>query len=790
MYRVDLEKGPAIKQLHQMFMGDKTANRIGAYLFQGDAAVSPGGSCAGTAILNDGSTVPLTGTVAGNEIYIDLPPACYAVPGPIQVYVLWTNGTVATTVVAGFGNVTQTETDTVIDPGSVITISVAQLIALIEEVRASIPADYSDLLTTIAPTFSSSVAYTAGQYVWNEGTLYRFTVDHAAGSWIGTDAVAAVVGNDVAALKSDFDNLLYVNLYKITTREYKFIDKTTGNTAANSGYVLSDFIPVTAGTVYYAANILNVTWYKTDKSYNGYSDFSGFFNTVTAPADSAYARIQYIATTPHLAVFFSATNPRTINYKMKTTDNVAINPSYDSYDVVYARKHGTETVYYVDNNPLNARIPVYNANGNIKTSAPVENNDATRKIDLENALGAVNTYEGSNVQIINYGCMKDLYEKAGTSGQGTKAFLNDEIVFTPTSGRASAAYINYLMGSTTYPIEAYVSNPRIKNKITVDIWYSTVSTKYQGMIRCAENPTFWYFPLTVGTNMHTRFSLDLTDKTLQHIGVQYNATSTDDTEFITIRKIMVWYGESDYINPVVVAENSVRPIKYNKILSIGDSLTNVENPTGTKYVGDWQAKLANILHIPNRQKLGVAGTALSKFPASGEGSENSIYAKIQGLTADSSVDLITLWGGTNDWYSNITLSDFETQLPAGTRNDSTFYGGALTDIETLITKFPKARIVIVGTTPRSWENNTKNSRTTPNGNGKYLQEYNDALKQIAEYYGLAFIDLMKTSGINIMNITNYMVPQAGQGGTYYLHFNDLGEETIAKRLAYFINAIG
>lgn len=595
----------------------------------------------------------------------------------------------------------------------------------------------------------------------------------------------------IGDLKSAFDNLLYVNLYKIPTREYKYIDKTTGNTAPNAGYVLSDFIQVSAETVYYAANIINVTWYKSDNSYNGYSDLTGFFGTVTSPANTAFAKIQYIATTPHLAVFFSATNPRTINYKMKTTDNVAINNVYENDDILYARKHGTETVYFVNNTPHYGHIPVYNANGNLKTSAPVDDNDTARKIDIDSALNNANFVEGANVQIINYGCMKDLYEKAGTSGQGTKAFLNDEIVFTPTSGRASAAYINYLMGSSSYPIDAYVTNPRVKNKITVDIWYSTNSTKYQGMIRCSQQPIFWYYPLTVGTNMHARFSLDLTDKTLQHIGVQYNATSATDTEFITIRKVMVWYGESDYINPVVVAENSVRPIKYNKILSIGDSLTNVENPTGTKYVGDWQAKLANILHIPNRQKLGVAGTALSKFPVSGAGSENSIYAKIQALAYDDSVDLITLWGGTNDWHTTaIPLSDFETELPSATRNDSSFVGGALTDVETLITKFPKARIIIVGTTPRSWENNTKNSRTTPNGNGKYLQEYNDALKQIAEYYGLAFIDLMKTSGINTINIANYMVPQTEQAGTYYLHFNELGEETIAKRLAYFINSIG
>ena len=598
-------------------------------------------------------------------------------------------------------------------PGSVITQAAeAAADAAEAAAQATEAAQNAEGITdVVADAYSSEKTYKAGDYVLHSGAMYRCKADiDTAEEWTAAHWEEAQVGGEVSALKSDFDNLLYVNLYKIPTREYKYIDKTTGNTVANTGYVLSDYIPVSDGTDYYAANIMNVTWYKDDKSYNGYSDFTGFFNTVTSPADSAFAKIQYIATTPHLAVYFSATNPRTINYKMKTTDNVAISTAYESYDIVYARKHGTETVYIVNNTPNNGLIPVYNANGNIKTSTPVDNNDAARKADIDSALNNVNAAEGSNVQIINYGCMKDLYEKAGTSGQGTKAFLNDEIIFTPTSGRSSAAYINYLMGSTSYPIEAYVTNPRVKNKITVDIWYSTNSTKYQGMIRCSQQPNFWYYPLTVGTNMHARFSLDLTDKTLQHIGIQYNATSTTDTEFITIRRVMVWYGESDYINPVVVAENSVRPPKYNKILSIGDSLTNVENPTGTKYVGDWQAKLANILHIPNRQKLGVAGTALSKFPASGEGSDNSIYAKIQALEADEDVDLITLWGGTNDWHTvAIPLSDFETELPSGTRNDSSFVGGALTDVETLITKFPKARIIIIGTTPRTRENNTKNS---------------------------------------------------------------------------------
>lgn len=45
-----------------------------------------------------------------------------------------------------------------------------------------------DAFNAIAHTFDPGVDYTAGKYVWYNGELYRFNVNHPAGSWIGTDA--------------------------------------------------------------------------------------------------------------------------------------------------------------------------------------------------------------------------------------------------------------------------------------------------------------------------------------------------------------------------------------------------------------------------------------------------------------------------------------------------------------------------------------------------------------------------------------------------------------------------
>ena len=202
VYKVELNQGTApVVPLRQIYYGDVEANRIGAIVLLNGEEVTLTGTCSGTAILADGSTVAITGAIDGSQAYVELPAACYSKEGSIQVFVKLTVSGVTTTLLAAVGTVRLTETDTVIDPGTIIP-SVAALIEDIDEAVASIPADYSDLLAAIAPAFSSSTAYTAGRYVWYSGTLYRFTADHAAGAWTGSDAAAAVIGADLASLKS------------------------------------------------------------------------------------------------------------------------------------------------------------------------------------------------------------------------------------------------------------------------------------------------------------------------------------------------------------------------------------------------------------------------------------------------------------------------------------------------------------------------------------------------------------------------------------------------------------
>ena len=83
---------------------------------------------------------------------------------------------------------------------------------------------------------------------------------------------------------------------------------------------------------------------------------------------------------------------------------------------MYSRKKGVERVTLIQNAPLANTIPVYNANNNIKSSAPVDDDDVSRKIDIDDLANVINVANSENIQIFSYGNMKDIYEKAGSGG--------------------------------------------------------------------------------------------------------------------------------------------------------------------------------------------------------------------------------------------------------------------------------------------------------------------------------------------------------------------------------------
>lgn len=201
----DLQQDIKIRQCGTIvFNADNLSNVISVELYNGTEPYSGGGTVAGAVICPDGATVPLTGTLSGNVASVTLTGDCVAIPGQIGIGIQVISGSTRTTVLKAVYNVDLVSTDNVVDPDSRLTASVAQLIDDIATATAEIPAsDMAALMAGIAPTFSTSTTYPAGAYVYYNGTLYRFTSAHAAGSWTGTDAQTAKVTEALFSFTDD-----------------------------------------------------------------------------------------------------------------------------------------------------------------------------------------------------------------------------------------------------------------------------------------------------------------------------------------------------------------------------------------------------------------------------------------------------------------------------------------------------------------------------------------------------------------------------------------------------------
>lgn len=90
------------------------------------------------------------------------------------------------------------------------TTQIAAINTRATEVEASLPTS-GEMEDMVASAFSTSKAYTAGQYVTqsvnNVVKLYKFKVNHAAGAWNASEVEEAVIGDDVTSLSQAIDEL-------------------------------------------------------------------------------------------------------------------------------------------------------------------------------------------------------------------------------------------------------------------------------------------------------------------------------------------------------------------------------------------------------------------------------------------------------------------------------------------------------------------------------------------------------------------------------------------------------
>lgn len=286
MYKVELNNGIApVVSLKQIYYADVEANRIGAIVTMNGQPFPLSGTCTGSAILADGSTVPMAGVIDGNQAYIDLDSSCYSVEGQIKIFVKITTGGVTTTLLAAVGTVQLTETDTVIDPGTIIP-SVSALITAIEDAVESIPADYTALLETIAPLYANlTFPVKAGQWCWYSGVLYEANQDISTSeNWTAAHWNTTTVGGAVSELKSAFTEISTKNIDNTNGWTVGTLKAADGTTSTSSSRLRMDsFVSVDDKVFGFKTktgyDFLVYAWDKTSGNYIGCMHIGSVYGT-------------------------------------------------------------------------------------------------------------------------------------------------------------------------------------------------------------------------------------------------------------------------------------------------------------------------------------------------------------------------------------------------------------------------------------------------------------------------------------------------------------------------------
>lgn len=160
-------------------------------------AVALSGTVAGIFMRPDNADIALTGTASDGVVSVTLTEDCYAVAGRFGLTIFVTDeNDHKVAVYAAIGTVTRTSGGAVAGD---TPQDVVDLINAINAAVATIPADYTDLMVTIAPTYSNTALYNEGSYVWYDGKLYRcISPITTAESWTASHWQAAVLTTDLS----------------------------------------------------------------------------------------------------------------------------------------------------------------------------------------------------------------------------------------------------------------------------------------------------------------------------------------------------------------------------------------------------------------------------------------------------------------------------------------------------------------------------------------------------------------------------------------------------------------
>ncbi|MDD3078154.1 MAG: SGNH/GDSL hydrolase family protein [Paludibacter sp.] len=187
---------------------------------------------------------------------------------------------------------------------------------------------------------------------------------------------------------------------------------------------------------------------------------------------------------------------------------------------------------------------------------------------------------------------------------------------------------------------------------------------------------------------------------------------------------------------------------------------------------------------------------------------NSIYKQAEKLKEErnDNIDAIIIFAGTNDYNGGIPMGNFYSETIRSVNsngqivkrkyrtpviNDSTFCGRINRAISYLKNNFPKQQIIIMTPIHRGYANfnerNIQPDEYYANGQGLFIDDYVNALKQAANNWAVPVIDLYSISGLYPMSDSYSQYFHNAE--TDMLHPNANGDYRLAKTIQYQLLAL-
>lgn len=264
---------------------------------------------------------------------------------------------------------------------------------------------------------------------------------------------------------------------------------------------------------------------------------------------------------------------------------------------------------------------------------------------------------------------------------------------------------------------------------------------------------------------------------------------TDATSYVEGVKLIPFYmtkkdGESLQSNKLL----------GRKLLIIGDSITD-----GNRYVTSLISQTG--CSVYNR---GVSGSSIAVRSGATDSfcerlnlSENNGTSHSVGFPSNSNVDVVIMFGGTNDWGLSVPMGAFTDAI-----DTSKFCGALRYMAEGLKARYPGKPIVFLSmmTAARStrfgnWNRVTFSSDGSfvyrQNSQSKYMSDYHEAIKQVCQLYGIYFIDMFECglSPTSEYDYEHYTLEQGDPPVPDGLHPNEAGGAIIARYIAAQLDSV-